>query len=198
MVARDKESSSHTLRLIRHYFAASSSLIPFSRRPAIYRAMACIAMRRKDFVGLIQIGKQLGKELKTVWSSAKPSAILQQSIVTGSNEPSKNANYKDQLLIEATVYQILGLRALNKGNEADAFERKHRHVLKRCPGRVAAIEEMMHSKAIGRTITSDPRICDSYPDKNASAENDRKIFTNQNKATVKNGTFFLFHIISTL
>ena len=138
-----KIESSRISDLIFRHFASLSSLITFSRRPALYREMACIAAEIRDSTGLIRIGEQLEMEVKTVWTLVKPSRIAQQAFALDSAEVTQDTNYRDRLLVEAIVYQLLGMRALGKEKQAAFLERKHRYLLKQFVEHVNTVEEWL-------------------------------------------------------
>ena len=120
--------------LRRHFGPAGKNYIPLSQRPTFYRSMASTASRIRDFATMLAVGNILEAEIKSVWSAVCTSSS-DSPIATQNNESEPPAcldqRFKDKLLIEAVVYQVVGLHNLRKHKQETLTTRKHRHILEK-------------------------------------------------------------------
>jgi Reverse transcriptase-like len=126
----------------KRHFGVGSSLIPFSRRPPIYRDVASVASRIRDYAAMIRVGELLESDAKTVWPSSSVQALVdilspdvesKTAVGSGASTPhlEREPVGSQQLFFEGVVFQISGLRSLQRDKEAAMLERKYRYLLHR-------------------------------------------------------------------
>jgi hypothetical protein len=120
--------------LHRHFGSAGNNYIPLSQRPALYRSIASTASRIRDFATILAVGNILETEVKSVWSTVRtPSPVSSIAIQNNESEPpvSLDQRFKDTLLTEAVVYQVVGLHNLGKHKQEALTTRKNRYILEK-------------------------------------------------------------------
>jgi hypothetical protein len=120
--------------LHRHFGSAGKHYIPLSQRPTFYRYIASTASRIRDFATMVAVGKILETEVKSVWSAVRtPSSVSPIAIQNNESEPHVclDQRSKDKLLIEAVVYQVVGLHNLGKQKQESLAKRKNRYILEK-------------------------------------------------------------------
>jgi hypothetical protein len=135
--------------LHRHFGSAGNNFIPLSQRPTLYRSIASTASRIRDFATMVAVGNILETEVKSVWSAVRtPSLVCSIAIQNNESKPPVclDQRFKDKLLVEAVVYQVVGLHNLNKHKQEALTTRKNRYLLEKyseyaATVKVALIEE---------------------------------------------------------
>jgi ribonuclease HI len=130
-------------KLIERHFQPYKSLIPYSKRPSIYRMMAQLAHSSGDFAFLLTVGERFQSDLLVATvrasSSTNPVAVPCFEEKAGSVSTST----RDILLLEAILCQIIALEALGRPKEALHLRRKKRYLLKVFEREVLLIEEFI-------------------------------------------------------
>jgi hypothetical protein len=136
--------------LRRHIGPAGKNYIPLSQRPTFYRSMASAASRKRDFATMLAVGNMLEAEVKSVWSAVrKPSSDSTIAIQNNESEPPVclDQRFKDKLLIEAVVYQVVGLHNLGKHKQETLTLRKHRYILEKYSEYAATVKVALTDEA---------------------------------------------------
>jgi hypothetical protein len=142
----DERSSADLLPsfLRRHFGPPSKNYIPLSQRPTFYRSIVFTASRIRDFATVVAVGNTLETEIKSVWSAMCTSSSA-SSIAIQSNE--SKPPVKDRLLIEAVVYQMVGLHNLGKRKQEALATRKHRYILEKYSEYAATVKVALTDEA---------------------------------------------------
>ena len=112
--AGEELTSSLTVReLVNLHFEPYHSLIPYSKRPAIYAALAAMANESHDFMSMVTIGKKMEDEANAIWRKLK-----------------SRHEEAEQLLANGVYFQLLGLSNQGQQKDRSRLERKHRVLLK--------------------------------------------------------------------
>lgn len=142
---------------------SGTSLIPYSKRPAIYQHLADMAAASNDWTSLLSIGAQLQSEVETVWTRCaiaqettpieaySTSGIPPINSVRGNEWKSKPS---ELLMVEALVYQLSALQKLRRGKEARILTRKKRFLLSKYSASVSSIEERLALPAAANSLLS--------------------------------------------
>jgi hypothetical protein len=121
--------------LHRNFDPAGKHYIPLSQRPPFYRSIASTASRIGDFATMVEVGNILETEVKSVWSAVcTPTSAASIAIQNNESEPPVvclDQRFKDKLLIEAVVYQVVGLHNLGKQKQEALAKRKNRYILEK-------------------------------------------------------------------
>jgi hypothetical protein len=135
LVGKEKSSEdSLSSFLHRHFGPTGKHYIPLSQRPPFYRSIASTASRIGDFATILEVGNILETEVKSVWSAVRtPASVSSIAIHDNEKEPPVclDQRFKDKLLIEAVVYQVVGLHNLGKQKQEALVKRKHRYILEK-------------------------------------------------------------------
>lgn len=120
------------------WFMYQESLVPLSRRPSIYRCMAELAIKKKEYNELREIGSRYENGVR---------ALERNSGKIG-NPHCVNADALDAQIYttskaEAISYQIFSLRALGLNNEASRLNTRNRFLLNQCSSTVMDIEKQL-------------------------------------------------------
>jgi ribonuclease HI len=136
---------------LNRHFSEGRSLIPYSKRPKLYRNIAKVACERRDFLALIRVGQLLEIEARTVWPSIlqaidKNSNIECEVLSTGAPAIGVECVDDDTLLVEGVVYQLVGQRSLGMGDFKEVLrqQRRHRNLLQRLDLHVTAVEQRLN------------------------------------------------------
>lgn len=118
--------------LHRHVGPAGKNYIPLSQRPTLYRSIASTASRIRDFTTMVAVGNMLETEIRSVWSDVRTTSPI-ITIQNNENEAPVclDQRFKDKLLIEAVVYQVVGLHNLGKQKQEVLTTRKNRYILEK-------------------------------------------------------------------
>jgi hypothetical protein len=135
-LVEDERSSEDLLSsyLHRHFGPAGKHYIPISQRPPFYRSIASTAFRIRDFASMVEVGSILEAEVKSVWSAVRtPPFVPSIAFQNNESEPPVylDQRFKDKLLIEAVVYQVVGLHNLGKKKQEALAKRKNRYILEK-------------------------------------------------------------------
>ena len=109
---RRKYRESPFAHLLNQISGASNGILSTPIRLALYKHLARAALESDDVVALRLLGEVLGLESKELLS----------------------CHPKDDLSTIALLFELTGLRQMKLVEEAERFERKHRHVLRRYAG----------------------------------------------------------------
>jgi ribonuclease HI len=130
--------SMNTADTLDKWFLHQKSLIPLSRRPSMYRYIAEVEIRKKDYIGLLEIGRRFEDDVKIIERNC---LNIKQRASDDSNKI--NASMITTSKAEAISYQIVSLYALGRNREAAHLQAKCRFLLNQCSSIVLEIEEQL-------------------------------------------------------
>ena len=107
------------------WFQHQESLVPLTRRPPLYRFMAEIEIKKKNYLGLLEIGNRYEADVRTLesnWLKAKQHHGIGTDTLGASTHTASKA--------EAISYQIFSLYALGRNRPALRLQAKNRVLLK--------------------------------------------------------------------
>jgi ribonuclease HI len=146
--------------LLGRSFGPGTSLIPFSRRPELYRYMAEIAVSTGDLTSLLTIGERLQEELDSIRSLAiktrKPAGGSTSDESKSTIAFAQQQEPFEVFLVEAVMYQIIALNALGRTKEAACRRRKKRFMLEWFAADALRVAERL--AAPERIIDEPPRL----------------------------------------
>lgn len=120
------------------WFLHQDSLVPLSRRPLIYRYMAALAIKKKDYNGLREIGSRYENDVRALERNSgkigNPHCVNAEALDAQMYTTSK---------AEAISYQVFSLRALSLNNEASRLYTRNRFLLNRCSSTVMDIKKQL-------------------------------------------------------
>jgi ribonuclease HI len=122
-------------RFLDRHLRVESNGVPFSQRPLIYWRLAQLAFEVDDWQSLVFLGEWWETELLDAWPRAHTVGKTQQ--VCFKVEP------RDLFLVEALVFQLVGLEALGKMKDATTRRRKKRYLLGRFANHIKTTEERL-------------------------------------------------------
>jgi hypothetical protein len=135
--------------LRRHFGPAGNNYIPLSQRPTLYRSIASTASRIRDFATMLAVGNILETEVKSVWSAVRtPSPVSSIAIQNNESKPPVcDQRFKDKLLVEAVIYQVMGLHNLGKHKQEALTTRKNRYILEKYSEYAATVKFALTDEA---------------------------------------------------
>jgi len=143
---------------LQRHFSPGQSCIPISRRPALYRKMAAVASRIRDFGNLVTIGQMMETECKMLWPTVRASTLVSPRADEIESDSTVRATvdqrFRDILMVDALVYQLKGLRHLKKLKEEVILRRKNRHILEKYNG---------YAETVFKTVLADESLHLSPP-----------------------------------
>ena len=120
------------------WFVHQKSFLPLSRRPSLYRYMAELAIKKRDFVGLREVGSRYENDVRELERNSgkgnKPVGVNTDALNSGRFTTSK---------AEAISYQIFSLHALGLKNEASQLRTRNRFLLNLCSSTVVEVEKQL-------------------------------------------------------
>ena len=121
----DAPDSKMAHRFVDQYLSLELNAAPFSKRPMLYRLVARVFFQEKDFVSLVLLAERWEAELKETW-------------------PLRENHLRDRYIVEATVYQIVGLKAQKKrARQASIRQRRKRFLLGKWSAFCQSVEESL-------------------------------------------------------
>ena len=124
--------------LLHKWFLHQKSLLPISRRPCLYRYLAEIEIKKKEFHGLLEIGSRYENDVKIV----ERKMVATKQINSGDTD-TISPEMLNSLKSEAISYQIFSLYALGRSREAVRLQTKNRFLLNQCSSTVLEIEKQL-------------------------------------------------------
>lgn len=125
---RRSESSTTLAMFMEDHLTIQSNAIPYSKRPPFYQFLAKECFQKGDYPLLVRIGEQFEKEVKQVW----PRSGFKQHRLA------------EELLVEAIVYQIIGLQKQpRRTREAVARQRKRRFIMEKWKSLCSDVERCL-------------------------------------------------------
>lgn len=145
--AGNPSESSPLRSFLRRHLCDGRSYIPLSRRPALYRYVALIACRIRDYQTLLDIGTSLEEEVKAAWSGCKSSipvsTIHHFNATDDSSTVSLDQRFADKLLVAALVYRLTAFQSMGWLKEEGVLRRKRRYLLEKYAGYVGTVQEAL-------------------------------------------------------
>ena len=118
-VPREKNPNTVSVKtLLDHYFSAKCSRIRYSARPGLYRSLSLLALKRKEWNSLYEIGTVMVEEAKVIWA---PNKKLQNG--------NQLKDEQEMMLKLGIQCQLVGLEGLEQRKEAASFRHKNRFLL---------------------------------------------------------------------
>jgi len=122
--------------LLSNFWKRHQPVVPLSRRPAFYRRMATMASAGAgEAADLAWIGTSLQSDSEVMAKAMRPYRhnISRIGDESGNDIGGENGeiSHADQMLAEAALYHMVGLKALKKDKQAEQIRRRKRQLLQR-------------------------------------------------------------------